>query len=191
MIFTCKTCGKKFERGLSAARNRKNVFCSHECYAKTVSALKKGVPIPSLRRGVNRKCLYCGKVFYCKMARIRQGGGNYCSHVCAGFDQVSDKMSKMGKVDNSGKNNGQYKHGGRIGGAYSKSKKKLRKVVAARDSACVICKGKWDHQHHVVSEKEGGKNDTRNVVCLCQICHSKVHGDKKHWQKELLLYLSR
>lgn len=63
----CAQCGEKFQVRPSKS-NR--IYCSAECY---------GI---SCRLGEWYKCLACGKEFYASRAKIREGGGKYCSRKC-------------------------------------------------------------------------------------------------------------
>jgi ribosome-binding protein aMBF1 (putative translation factor) len=41
---------------------------------------------------------------------------------------------------------------------------------------CVACLAKEDLQHHhLVTRKEGGKDDETNLITLCVSCHDKLH----------------
>ena len=41
---------------------------------------------------------------------------------------------------------------------------------------CLVCEvGKVENIHHIVTLKNGGTNDERNLIGICKLCHSKIH----------------
>lgn len=40
---------------------------------------------------------------------------------------------------------------------------------------CFICKNKADVRHHIICLKNGGINSKKNLVSLCNKCHSDIH----------------
>lgn len=53
----------------------------------------------------------------------------------------------------------------------------LEPLRPKRNAKCFICKSKHRISlHHVKPRAEGGKNDERNLVPLCSICHDYVEG---------------
>lgn len=67
--------------------------------------------------------------------------------------------------------------------------KKTYERVAEEQKWCQICGRTYFLQiHHIIYRSELGNNDERNLIRLCSECHRKVHTNKKHWQKRLLLH---
>jgi ribosomal protein S14 len=186
----CATCKCQFSTYPSRLKRSENVFCSHKCYSKWKSIHQRGVERPSQQRRVVNKCLFCGKDRVAKLSEVKRGGGKFCDHRCEGLYYIGQKMLNWKNVDNSGKNNGRYKHGKRIGGRYSKEELRLREAVASRDqNRCVLCGEEWHHQHHITPKTMGGENTIDNLLCLCHKCHSIVHKDLVHWQPLLAAIL--
>ena len=52
----------------------------------------------------------------------------------------------------------------------------IRKIVLERDGyQCKVCGEKPSAQvHHIVSKREGGGNETSNLITLCGRCHMLV-----------------
>lgn len=80
--YTCKHCGKEFERGPAHVKDPENVYCSVKC------------------RGEGRKarfehtCLQCGKKFEVQKAQHENGDGKFCSKECH-----SDSMKILPDVE--------------------------------------------------------------------------------------------
>ena len=56
------------------------------------------------RRGEERKCLYCGKVFYVPLNRLKSGRGKFCSRECwARGHKISPETRRKISVANVGK----------------------------------------------------------------------------------------
>lgn len=53
-----------------------------------------------------------------------------------------------------------------------------RKAVYSRDHyRCALCDSTYHIQiHHAIPRGQGGSNDERNLITLCQRCHMLVHG---------------
>lgn len=58
--------------------------------------------------------------------------------------------------------------------------KETRKGIYKREGwQCAVCGSTRQLEiHHIVKRSRGGGNDPANLVCLCHICHSLVHGDR-------------
>lgn len=51
-----------------------------------------------------------------------------------------------------------------------------KKIVRKRDGGkCRACKKPGNHVHHIVYRSHGGKDDPRNLVLVCEACHSLIH----------------
>jgi hypothetical protein len=71
---TCHVCGTPFE--VHPYRVKSARFCSPTCRAIGVMGARPG----SLRE--NRKCLHCGRLFWCWPCDIARGFGKFCSRRC-------------------------------------------------------------------------------------------------------------
>ena len=64
----------------------------------------------------------------------------------------------------------------------------IRKAVIMRDNnTCVLC-GRTDceiENHHILSRRDGGADSVNNLCCLCKLCHRKVTGHEKEYEKQL------
>lgn len=48
--------------------------------------------------------------------------------------------------------------------------------VSARDKGkCRCCGAHGSHHHHILYRSHGGKDDARNVILLCELCHQLIH----------------
>lgn len=183
----CSECGNKFlRRSDQINRYGKVNFCSRKCVSKHQSRERTGKSLPALRKGEYRTCIQCRKEFYVKQSQIKQGNPKFCSRKC--YEERQRYLGLVPKgfissVNNSGKNNGNYKHGQRVGGHVQK--KKLREQVISRDGGnwCLLCgkPGPGLHLHRIVYGSQGGKYELDNCVQLCAECHELVHSSKRKW----------
>lgn len=60
----------------------------------------------------------------------------------------------------------------------------LRAEILARDDfICSLCPSRSMLQaHHVKYRSEGGKHERRNLITLCEACHSLVHSKKSYYK---------
>jgi len=55
----------------------------------------------------------------------------------------------------------------------------VRDYVLSRDSyTCQVCGDRADHVHHLIPRSKGGTDRPKNLISLCESCHSKVHAGK-------------
>lgn len=97
----------------------------------------------------------------------------------------------VGAADNSGKRNGRYRNGKRVGEHINQPK--VRALVIERDGNwCLLCgrPPKGLHLHRVRYGSEGGKYEVDNCVQLCGEHHAFVHSSKRTWQPRLLAYIA-
>ena len=83
----CDNCHKLFSCQTWRIKNRKHLFCSHQCEGE----YNKAKP--------NYECAFCGKPMHVKQSRIDKCIKNYCSKECANKDK---------KIRYLGKENHQY-----------------------------------------------------------------------------------
>lgn len=68
--------------------------------------------------------------------------------------------------------------------------KKRQRLIDRDGGRCRRCDGsEYLHIHHVRFRSEGGPDNSKNLLSLCQRCHDIVHRNKKHYQPLLLLML--
>jgi 5-methylcytosine-specific restriction protein A len=66
---------------------------------------------------------------------------------------------------------------------YGAAWKKIRAAYIAANPLCEICKrsGKLTPAtlvHHKIKLSDGGTNDWRNLMSLCDACHSRLHAEQ-------------
>ena len=212
-MINCTQCKKEFERRAdSVDRRGLRNFCSRDChnsfikmdreenpekYANSKLKLspqeitgKRLLGYQKMMKGENRVCKVCSKEFYAN----RSHGKKYCSKTCYNKDLVNKPVPKafIGSTNNSGKKNGRYKDGKRIG--TNINKRKLREKVMERDGGkcCLICGslGPDLHLHRIIYGSQCGKYELDNCVQLCTTDHGIVHNKKPFWQKVLLKYVA-
>jgi len=58
----------------------------------------------------------------------------------------------------------------------------IRDGVIDRDSSCcVLCGRQAKEIHHVMLKSHSGNNTSYNLVCVCRVCHSRIHSNNKKW----------
>lgn len=77
----CEDCGKERWVGYRNGKIRQ-ILC--------MSCSKTGIR-NNRWNPIERKCLYCGKIFYIKACQIKIGGGKYCSRDCRNKANTGDK----------------------------------------------------------------------------------------------------
>ena len=61
-----------------------------------------------------------------------------------------------------------------------------RKIVARDEGKCALCDSDVDVQvHHIVPSSEGGRDNYRNLICLCDKDHIKVHRNLEKYSDRL------
>lgn len=82
----CVVCGRAMYFPKSKAG--KYITCGGDCAQKRVEALKKNR---------ERKCLGCQKIFYPRLAQIKNGGGKYCCNACAAPTRETGRTAEANK----------------------------------------------------------------------------------------------
>src|SRR5688500_13770997 len=65
--------------------------------------------------------------------------------------------------------------------------KGVRRVVLARDKGrCRVCDMKAYDVHHLLPRSRGGRDVESNLVSVCRLCHTDIHGHviKVRWTDE-------
>lgn len=161
--YTCQNCQKEFQT--VRKKNGKQIFCSLKCF----NQLK--LNDEDLRPKVN--CSYCQKEFRVFPSKLKNNKNFFCNRECrAEFIK--------------GENNPAFKTGEANYGEYGQNWKKQRRAARKRDnSQCVLCrfisqKVRDLHVHHIIEvHKFDGNfkkaNDLKNLITLCNPCHTKIH----------------
>ena len=74
-----------------------------------------------------------------------------------------------------------------LGSVYRGVNSKIRRKIVARDGGkCALCDSEVDVQvHHIVPSAEGGRDNYRNLICLCDKDHLKVHRNLEKYSDRL------
>ena len=173
----CEKCGKQL--------SKKGYTLCIKCSAK-----KKFVKI-------EKTCLCCGEKFFVILSRINSS--KYCSRACFFKHRIIN-----------GKNNPNYRNGNKISGgknpnwkgglAYQNYPmefcKELKELIRIRDNhTCQYC-GKPESDlrrklnvHHIDYDKKNLL--PKNLISLCDSCHSKTNFNRERWIKKLTLRTKR
>jgi hypothetical protein len=183
----CERCGKTFSRRADQVSRNPHTYCSPYC-ANLMPRTRKGPP----KTGGIISCEICGKEFY--VSGFRLESARFCSQMCNGvWTRSQPRLNFIGSADNTGKKNGRYKHGKRVG--TNTNKRIVRSAVIERDGDwCLVCgqPPKGLHLHRIRFGSEGGRYAADNCVQLCGLHHDTVHRGPKHvWQDLLKEYISR
>ena len=67
------------------------------------------------------------------------------------------------------------------------SERKEYKATLERDRyRCQLCYKPYAHIHHIQYKSLGGANIRKNLICLCEPCHSLVHSNSEEYKPILL-----
>jgi hypothetical protein len=160
----CAHCGLVYQP-LDNAPSRK--YCSREC-----SNLAR-------QKREERVCAECGAPFIARTSEIRRRGGKYCSRECwrknsgltpEQYRVNADRMS----VKRRGKGNPRYKHG------KNGDRARLSKFsLAVKGEPCCRNCGSTERMnlHHIIPRSmfAAGRDEIRNGLPLCAVCHSSWH----------------
>lgn len=176
--YECDQCG---ELTLRVDKNVKgqHTFCSIECKSswQSENLNKENNPNYEPERHETRECVYCGSDFdfYLGEAEAKENAGKYCSTDC---------MDKWRSENWVGENNPLYKGGETY---YGENWHRKRRACLERDNyTCQHCGvteselGRCPSVHHIhpIRKFDNPKqaNALRNLVTLCESCHSKWEG---------------
>lgn len=189
---SCSQCKEEFRRR-SDAKPKYPDLCL-KCANRKSAAERLGVPLPNALRGTFVECDHCGKRHYKKLSQLKRGHEHlFCSQKCQGLWSSIHRVpvNLISSVDNSGKNNGRYKHGKRIGG-HDRHKNLKKKIVARDGKGCLLCKSEeLIHVHRVTPGALGGKYEIGNTVILCNKHHEEVHLEYDRWKDKLLMMITK
>lgn len=174
----CNTCGKKLNK-LPRHVSKTN-FCNGECKAKWQSENMMNERNPVWVPRIMVKCDWCNK----PLERLpkRANETNFCNRDCQN-SYHSDRML--------GDKNPAYEHGNALEPYGVEFNDKLKDRIRRRDCfTCQFCERtefenlrKYRRKlnvHHIDYDKKN--NGERNLISLCQACHSPTHSDREFWQ---------
>lgn len=58
---------------------------------------------------------------------------------------------------------------------FNQVKETLHKSSKSINRKCFVCLGQAHCRHHIIQLKNGGMNDKKNLVSLCNSCHANIH----------------
>lgn len=183
-VYKCKDCNEDFRR---RSDNKNTDYCA-ACSHKRRGEKQRGQILEKSRKGDYVKCDNCGEMHYKKRSQLKRGfTKHFCSQSCQGqwSAKYQVRQNFITSADNSGKNNGKYKDGKRIG--TNDRHKHLKKKIIERDGeGCLICKNKERlHVHRILPGGLGGKYTLDNSVMLCNEHHEEVHQGYDVWKDKL------
>ena len=65
----------------------------------------------------------------------------------------------------------------------------IRDSVIERDQVCMLCGGKQEQIHHVMTKAHSGNNKAINLLCVCNRCHLAIHANETKYFKILFKIL--
>lgn len=166
-------------RGL---RNRYQRFCSGKCsrIVMTYPEVRGKISIAELK-------LWNDDEYRQHMVDAHKGQVSWCKGLKTGIvPSTAFGGSRASYKQKFGKDNSNYIHGQRCGGArfpYTEEFVKMRKEIIERDKGeCRACGDSGDDVHHIDLNKQNNARD--NLILLCDSCHSSCHG--KHIEKKFI-----
>ena len=64
--------------------------------------------------------------------------------------------------------------------------KKQQEIVFNRDGwLCRVCGKKAHHTHHIIFRRNGNDSE-KNLISLCNVCHTRCHKNDKKWRPILI-----
>lgn len=174
----CERCNKTVYRKPSEVRE--HIFCSRQCSNQFQSAYFKQHPELTAAGGISITCHQCGKSFRVKAHRATRA--KYCSQICSWSARFGVAIPHT-TPDYSGENNPNYKGG--------KNRVTARKNgIKTYGKQCMICGYDLSVDvHHITPKREGGKNDSGNIIVLCPNHHAMA--DKGIISREELFKTTR
>lgn len=58
---------------------------------------------------------------------------------------------------------------------FNEIKSVMHKLWITKNDCCFVCLGRPDGRHHIIQLQNGGINSKKNVVSICDCCHSEIH----------------
>lgn len=168
----CILCGNKY----TTSKNNKGnyVTCSEYC-TSVIITLRKST-------GVYVQCSYCDHVIYLKPHRKNKSGIYFCNSKCD--TQYRRKVRPLGarRREKMGK---KY-----YGPNWLKQSRVVRKNAGYKCVKCGVTEdeyGKKMSVHHirpfVYFDSYQEANELRNLMCVCEDCHRKIHSGENHPSK--------
>lgn len=150
----CSNCGNEFDKPRSKAARQDNHFCDRECFNEWHTGENNH---QFSKAKAELSCDECGETFERYRSKINES--NFCSQECKAEFARKDKWD-----------DGFYQS--------SQWETKREEIRKRDDQQCVWC-GSSDeelHVHHLRPISAGGsKLDDKNLITLCQQCHTVAH----------------
>ena len=177
VTFTCQVCGNLFQRDLRKCADRVYKTCSKECLSRLKSQNALGENNPTWKGGLEKLiCQYCQAEFEAPPSTNRK----FCSLDCRDKywqEYPSEAPNWQGGIS---KEPYPFEFG-----------KDLKQQIHYRDGfTCQLCdlnlegqKQKYNRNfstHHIDYDKDN--LDPKNLISLCDSCHSKTHYNRPYWQ---------
>ena len=174
----CDWCGKELKR-LPKRINETN-FCNSKCKSKWDSENMMNEKNPVWVPKIMVKCDWCEKPLERLPKKVKET--NFCDRECQN-EYHSKRMS--------GEGNPAYEDGKSLEPYSEEFNERLKERIRERDGhICQFCQRteieNWrKHRrklnvHHIDYDKRS--NGERNLISLCQTCHSPAHFDREFWQ---------
>jgi hypothetical protein len=58
---------------------------------------------------------------------------------------------------------------------FNQIKRTLHRPELKINTKCFVCLGKASCRHHIIQLQNGGLNQKKNIVSLCNSCHAEIH----------------
>lgn len=178
----CKKCGKEFEiecTDFAWNKGKYNKHCSRSCsnshiYSdelkqKISEGIKKHnekVQKEKVKQIYEYVCDKCGKKFTSDI-RLRKDRKKCCDNCKRKVVHYKEDFSSITDL----------------------SKRTISKILKRANKECQLCG--WNESscdiHHIIPRKDGGSNDTKNLIVVCPNCHRILHTIKDKYSIEFLL----
>lgn len=166
----CDNCGKSY-------KGYGKHYCSQSCRMQIDGAKYQKLAAESRRKGIYKKCIYCGKEFYVHPSE--KDTRKFCSQTCSNKANAK-KQSKARMGDGNpmyGKRPWNYIDGKRVH-YYAKGKWRRFAAKIRNGNKCKICNSmKSLIVHHIISRRSGGRDNVENLMVLCRKCHNRLHAE--------------
>lgn len=179
-IVKCSQCGKEISLCPSQIALYEKKFCSGRCYGDWRSENLIGENCVFWKGGPPIKiCSVCGKEFIAKL-QTKEANESACSKEC---------RSKLFSRKYSLEGNPNWRGGSSFEPYPTDFNSELKLRIRERDSfICQECgepeDGKSLHVHHIDYDKMNCEE--RNLITLCEICHTKTNFNREYWQTHFM-----
>ena len=107
----------------------------------------------------------------------------YRSKTFCGSEECKKEIDSRRSASNRKKKEKRKQSGNSYRGVNSNVR---RKIVMRDEGKCALCDSEVDVQvHHIIPSSEDGKDNFRNLICLCDKDHTKVHRNLEKYTDRL------